>query len=142
MLPLPAAVLAGQSLFGDTPSFYSYQLNNTTDSAVQVDNWLGNTPGTTQYGVQSGGRIWLVSGLFIGDSPTDIANQQSLLMSYAGITATVGLPTGYAWPQDFKWWKGGRFNANEVVLGSTTSYAGNRYQAPFKMIIRQIGFET
>src|SRR5271165_6288830 len=95
----------GQQIFGDLQSFRAQVLQplvGANPSALAIDQFLGRTPGTTQYGAS--GRIFGVSGAFIAGSPSAVTALVTEFLLFAGLCCTFGIPTGLAFPGDFYPW--------------------------------------
>jgi hypothetical protein len=74
----------------------------------------------------------------IDDTPFDIGVQQQALQALAEFNAPFGRPTGVSWPVNFKFYPNSRFILSELQFDSTVSYAGNRYSATFRVVVRSL----
>lgn len=145
-LPLQG-LFAGQPIFGDLGSFSSRKLQGDYSATalynsqlpLNIDAFLGLTPGTTKFGPIDNGGVWAVSGVFYDLSPQGIATQQSFLLGFANTPSLWLRPTGYQWPANAEYWKNSIFRPQEVVFSPTATAAGNQYTCSYNMIIRTLG---
>jgi hypothetical protein len=131
----PAPLFSGQPIFGDKTQFMAVQF--LVDVPKQIDMWLGLAAGTTQYGAPSGGRCWGIQGTLIDVSPDMVSADQAMLLAFIGQNATLGLPTGFAWPGDYYQYHNCRYVASEIKLGTIMHSPGNQWQSSYRLIIRQ-----
>ncbi len=132
-------------VFGDANSFNLSEFAMTDfDSAVleesierQIDLFLGLLQGTTQTGIPENGACWGVQGKFIEASSGDIDDAVVTMLSYAGITSTMIIPTGKLPPDDLIAYAGCIYLASELVTYATSLRQDGRYEAAYKLIIRQ-----
>ena len=126
--PIDTPTFDGQQIFGDLPSFEVEQLVH--GRPLDVDLFLGFTPGTTLHGADpSGGRLFGIIGALIAPSPAAVAALRAAILSFAEITATFGTPTGLPFPGDFQQWPSCYFVPAESVpsAGGITSIDGSMY---------------
>jgi hypothetical protein len=132
----------GQQIFGDTPSFNVIPVvPGYAGGAAAVDGFLGLTPGTTQYGPDpSGGSLWGITGALIAPSSDAVAALQATLLSFAGITSTLGIPTGNPYPSDFAYERSCYFVAAEFVPspGGIVPIGGGFWSLGYSLIVRQV----
>jgi hypothetical protein len=134
------AYFDGQQIFGDEAS--TVVVNAATVDPAQgipaaIDAFLGNSPGTTQYGADAGGECWLLSGTFTAPTGSGVAALEATLRGYAGTTAQFAFPTGLPWPNQWRNNWNCRFLANEFVPGAVTETAGGAWTVAYKLIVRQ-----
>jgi hypothetical protein len=126
----------GQPIFGDTQSFTTKLLYVGLPGAI--DTFLGNAPGTTVYGVQTGGRAWACTGLLLGASPALVSSQQATIMALASRTKALGINENRVYPGNFYTYKNVYFVSAEVKFGATVPAPGNTYQCAYNMVMRQV----
>jgi hypothetical protein len=136
MVPPLSPLFAGTPIFGDAQSFTSTQVYVGFTSAV--DSFLNLPPGTTRYGNDRAGRMWLCSGVLLGSSVNDVLNQQAVLMGFANGLSVFMRPTGLAWPSNGWNWSNSRFLPSEVVFQAIAPYAGGQFQSPYSLVMRQV----
>ena len=130
----------GQPIFGDLPSFATQLL--IQGRPVDVDNWLGLTPGTTLYGADlSGGQLYGVTGAFIASSVPAVEALQAKIQSYAGLSCLYGYPMALKWPDNWLFWPNCYFELAEYVPSTAGIVAapGNMYSLSYKLVIRRTG---
>lgn len=140
-------LFVGQPIFGDPAYFSSTKLATDPPGAAlyasllpaRIDAFLGLPTGTTQFGALGNGVVFAVSGQMFDLSAEGIANQQTLLLSYAGVTSLWLRPTGLAWPANAEFLKNAHFRSQEVVFSPTATSPGNQYTCTYNMIIRTLG---
>jgi hypothetical protein len=124
------------TLFG-SPNLYTMTPLYISPLQTAIDKFLGRTPGTTKYGASPGGRVFGISGTFVGPTPISVQQQQAQLMSYAGISATFGSPINQMWPGGYYNYKNCVFRTPDIVFGPTVAYLGNQAASAYLMVIRQ-----
>jgi hypothetical protein len=132
----PPPQFCGQNIFGDPEQFVATLFY--IDPPTQIDQWLGLTPGTTQYGNSAGGRCWGLSGVWVGATPYEVQSDQFMLTNFAGASGGLGLPTGIAWPFNYYLYKNSRFMKSEIQLNTIIPSPGAQFQSIFKLVVRQI----
>ena len=142
MLPAIDATFMGAAIFGNADSFQAPELGfpepGIPDPLPVIDSFLSLPPGTTVFGAAPGGRIWLCSGVMIDDTTDGIILQKNTMLSFAEMSGPFGRPTGVTWPMNFMTWKNSRFRLAETQFDPTVAYAGNRYSANFRTVMRSI----
>lgn len=134
--------LDGLSLFGDPAQFTALPL---AGSAADVDAWLGLTVGTTQYGPNTSGAAFAVSGVLLDTSSAAVlADQIALTAATALRGVDFGRPTGSPWPPVYLVHTGCWIEPGELVFsaGGITSVGNGLYQLPYRAVVRQAGTST
>jgi len=122
----------GAECFGDVGSF---RWSPLVGGPKGIDLFLGDDPGTTIYGNQ---RAFGLSGLWTGPTQADVRSRIDTLASYAGISASLGVPTGErSVGTNFifmPWYC--YFVPSEFRPGSIQPYAGNQFSTTFRVVFR------
>lgn len=127
----------GQYIFGDFDSFTVAVLRG---DAPSVDTFLGLTPRPTRYGADPGGRLFGVTGKFIGKTTGDVSTLETGLTGFTRAVATFGFPTTDLYPSNFRYWPNCYFVAAEYIRdpAGIVVYRGNKHALSFSMVVRQI----
>jgi hypothetical protein len=129
----------GQPIFGDLSSFAITPL--IQGRAIDVDDFLGLTPGTTKYGADpSGGQLYGITGALISSSVAGVEALQAALLSYAGPCCQLGYPTGLAWPGNWQTWPTCFFEPAEFIpsLSGIQPARGNQYSLSYSLVVRRV----
>lgn len=128
----------GQPIFGDLNTFDTQLL--VKGRGLDVDNWLGLTPGTTKYGAApSGGQLYGVTGAFIAPTAAAVELLQATLLSYAGQSGEYAYPTGLPWPGNWQFWANCYFVPAEYVpsVNGILPTIGNQYSLSYVLVVRR-----
>lgn len=131
----------GQPIFGDLNSFAVVELvPGKAGGAATIDGFLGLTPGTTQYGPDSSGAAWGITGALIGPSSGAVATLEATLLGFAGISSRFGIPTGLPYPGDYVFLSSCYFVAPEFVPspGGIVPIGGGQWSLGYSLVVRQI----
>jgi hypothetical protein len=130
----------GQPIFGPLANFTVAKLPFGT--ALEIDSFLGLTPGTTQYGADGGpgGRLWGITGQFIEATSEAVSADQATLLSFVGITARLGIPTYDVFPSDYQFVPKCYFVATDYAPSGAgiVSAPGGTYSLSYSLVIREI----
>ena len=130
----------GVAIFGPNAGFTVQLLGPwAAGPAAAIDNFLGLTPGTTQYG--GNGKLWGITGQLVDSSADAVAADQAALLAFAGITAPFGRPTNEKYPADFiVETKPCYFVAAEFIPAEAgiVAIGGGQYGLNYSMVIREL----
>lgn len=130
----PVPLLGGQSIFGDFDSFQQPELQD--QSAAGVDAFLGVEG--TRYGADSSGRLFAITGKFLGASSGIVEAQLAKLESFIGVVATYRRPTGDIYPSNAWHEHNCYFTADDLVFGTITQIGISWFGLDYSMVLRQI----
>jgi hypothetical protein len=132
----PVPLFSGVKLFGDYDSFAMVDLQLGT--VLEIDTFLGLTPGTTKYPADVGGNIFAMRGQWLGDSPTAVETQYMALTTFAGIAATFRRPTGGIYPGNAWREHNCYFTVSDLSVGTIQQLGINWYGMTYSLVLRQV----
>jgi hypothetical protein len=136
--PADQPVFNGQPIFGTGAVTVTRLGPDPPATAAAIDRFLGRAVGTTQYGAGSG-RLWGIKGSLVGTSPAAVAALEATLLSYAGQTAKLGLPTGQTYPSDYAFESGCFFEPGdyEPSAAGIVAIGGGQYSLSYAIVFRE-----
>jgi hypothetical protein len=132
-------VFNGRAIFGADANFTFTDLAQRR--ALDVDIFLGLTPGTTAYGADpSGGRIFGITGALVATSADAVTALAATLLSLAGPVCSFGMPTGLPFPGNYYFWGACYFVAAEFIPApaGAISIGGGMWSLSYSMVIRHV----
>jgi hypothetical protein len=139
---------AGAQIFGDVGSFNWTILHGPgagQPPTYPIDEFLGLTLGTTQYGPGAGNCIG-ISGSLIAPTSAGVSALLTTLQSYAGagVAQTMGVPTGNPWPDNWRWFPNCYFVLGELIPSASGIVVapGGEYLLSYLLNVRQVGADA
>ena len=127
----------GRNVFGDPGSLSWTPL---VGNPASIDAFLGNSPGTTVYGVPASGHAVGVQGTFIAASAAGCTSQQNALTALSLQVGELVLPTADPHVGATQSFTDTYFQPAEYVASSAgiLSYPGSQNSLDYKIVFRQV----
>jgi hypothetical protein len=136
--PADQPMFDGQPVFGTGAVTVTELGPQPPATAAAIDAFLGLAAGTTKYGAGSG-RLWGIKGSLVGSSPGAVGALEATLLSFAGRTAKLGIPTVQTYPSDYWFRPNCYFTSGDYAPSSAgiVAIGGGQYSLSYAIVVRE-----